>query len=279
VDLIRAAIAVWILWTLIRVARVAWRQRALTVAIWRAIRFRHVAGAFGLLVVVGGVATALVTWIPGASFGVGHLVGLTGNAVFAPLEEGLARAGPPPTKGADWLLLVGATVFLGGLAVLLPWLAFVEEEVFRAGLEDAGFGRVAMASLVFGLAHLVMLVPIGAALAIGVAGYAYATLYRRTFHRAGGDRAAVAPDVAVRAYRPTRRARAAAARARVAAVRAALLEGRDRDGAEVLATLDRDPEHRQAAAVFTAAVWHATFNTTLVVLLWVVLASAAFVGD
>jgi hypothetical protein len=266
-DLIRVAIAAWILWTLARVARVAWRQRALTVAVWRAIRFRHVVGAFGLLLVVGTVATALVAWVPGASFGLGHLVGLTGNAVFAPLEEGLARAGPAPVAGPDWPLLAGATLFLGFLALLLPWLAFVEEEVFRAGLEDAGAGRVAAASLVFGLAHLVMLVPIGAALAIGVAGAAYAGVYRRAFARAnppdGPTDGPTVPEVALRTYRPSRRARAAAARARRTAAE------------EPVATLDHTPERRQAAAVFAAAVWHTTFNTTLVVLLWAVLASAA----
>jgi hypothetical protein len=276
VDLLRLAIAVWILWTLARVARVAWRQRALAVALWRAIRPRHLAGTLGLLVVVASVAVSLVTWVPGASFGIGHLVGLTGNAIFAPLEEGLARAGPPPAGGPDWVLLVGATVFLGGLALLLPWLAFVEEEVFRAGLEDAGPLRVVIASLVFGLVHLVMLVPIGAALAIGVAGLAYAAAYRRAYRRAGALGAEEPPAVAQQVFRPTARARSAADRARWQA-RADLLAAGEH-GPDPVDVAVRRPEVRQAAAVFSAAVWHTTFNTTLVVLVWLGLATAALAG-
>jgi hypothetical protein len=276
VALLRLVIAAWILWTLARVARVAWRQRALTLALWRAIRLRHLAGALALLVVVASVAAALVTWVPGAGLGLGHLVGLTGNAVFAPLEEGLARAGPPPAGGPDWLLLVGATGFLGGLALVLPWLAFVEEEVFRAGLEDAGPVRVVLASLVFGLVHLVMLVPVGAALAIGVAGLAYATVYRRAYGRAGTPGGADAPTVAQEAFRPTARARAAADRARWQA-RAELLAAGAHHPDQVDTVVWR-PEVRQVAGVFAAAVWHTTFNTTLVVLVWVGLASAALAG-
>jgi hypothetical protein len=281
VDLLRSIIALCILWMLARVARVAWRQRALTVTVWRAIRFRHLIGAFGLLVLVAGVASTLVLWVPGAEHGLGRFVGLAGNAVFAPLEEGLARAGPPPTNGPDWLLLLGVSLFLGPLLLLLPWLAFVEEEVFRAGLEDAGVGRVALASLVFGLAHLVMLVPIGAALAIGVAGGAYAAIYRRAFAATSTAGAPVAPECVLRAYRPTRRARASAARARADAATlrsdASLDPGPwsplDPGGPPPRA---HGPEIRQAAAVFTTAVWHTTFNSVLIVLVWLGFAAAAF---
>jgi hypothetical protein len=276
VDLLRPAIAVWILWTLVRVARIAWRQRALTVALWRAIRPHHLLGALALLVVVAGVAAALVTWVPGAGSGLGHLVGLSGNAIFAPLEEGMARASPPAAGAPDWALFVGATGFLGGLVLLLPWLAFVEEEVFRAGLEDAGPGRVVLASLVFGLAHLVMLVPIGAALAIGVAGGAYAVAYRRAYRQAGAPRSAGAVEAARRAYRPTRRARAAAVRARWQARVEELAAAPAEE--DVLGILDRPPEDRQVEAVFAAAVWHTTFNTTVVVLVWLGLATAAIAG-
>jgi hypothetical protein len=286
VEPVRAAIALWILWLLVRVARASWRQRELTLALWRAVGVRHAGGALVLLVLVAGVAGALVRWVPGADLGIGHLVGLTGNAVFAPLEAGLARAGPPPASGPDWPLLLGASLFLGPLLLLLPWLAFVEEEVFRAGLEDAGPRRLVGSCLVFGLVHLVMLVPVGAALAIAVAGAAYTLVYRRAHAAAGQPGGPRAPAVARRSYRPTRRARAAAARARP------LRDHEDRDHEvrdhEVrhhepahaphdapLGVRPGEPEERQAAAVFAAAVWHTTFNSVLVVLVWFAFAVAA----
>jgi hypothetical protein len=281
VDPLRPLIALLMLWMLARVGRAAWRERALTFTLWRAIRPRHLLGAFGLLVVVAGAASALVLWVPGADQGLGNLVGLQGNAVFAPLEEGLVRAGPPPASGPDWLLLVGVTAFLGPLLLLLPWLAFVEEEVFRAGLEDAGPGRVALSSLVFGLAHLVMLVPIGAALAIGVAGAAYAGVYRRIHAAASVPGGPSAPPAALRSYRPPRRARAAAARARAAAAwtRPASSEpdSLDAPSSTIAGSLapTPTPEGAQPAAVFGAAVWHATFNSLVVTLVWLGFVTAA----
>ena len=263
VTLLRLAIAAWILVTLARVARVAWRQRGLAVAVWRGIRPRHVLGGLALLAGVGSVAGVLVALVPGMDLGLGRLVGLTSNAVFAPLEEGLAHAAPAPETGPDWPLALGATAFLLPLLLLLPWLAFVEEEIFRAGLEDARLGRVAVASLVFGLVHLVMLVPIGAALAIGVAGGFYASVYRRG-HAAAGP----VPRVVHANYRPTRRARRAVARAHLPSPAMPL----------GVVTTDPAPEHRQVAGVYAATVWHATFNSLVVLLVWLSLLMAALTG-
>lgn len=266
-------VAALVLLLLVRAGRVAWRQRELTRAIWAAVGWRHLAGALGLLALVVAVATVLLVAVPVTGVGLGTLTGTEGNAVFSPLEEGLARAGPAPASGVDWLLLAGGTVFLGALALLLPWLAFVEEEVFRAGLEGASWARVAAVSLVFGLLHLVMLIPLAAALAIGVAGFVYTLIYRR----AAAERRPI-PAVARRAYRPTSRARAAVRAAGRpgrqgpdAAVPTALADdGAATDAARAAAAVDA-----QASGVFHATVWHTTVNTAIVVLVWLsVLATA-----
>lgn len=254
VDLLRPLLALAVLVLLVRAARVAWAHRTLTVALWRAVTWRHVAGTVGLFVVVAGTATALVVTIPWMGLGLGHLFGTTGNAVFAPLETGLALATPPPPSGPDWVLLVGASLFLLPLTALLPWLAYVEEELFRAGLEHASWLRVVVASVVFGLLHLVMLVPLGAGLAIGVAGFAYAVVYRRAYRSAD---VATTPVAALRAFRPTRRSRTAADRDRPAA-----------EATTPVGVLDRTPERHQATAVFRAAVWHTSFNTLVVATVW-----------
>lgn len=270
---LRPVLAFAVLALLARVARVSWHHRDLTLAVWRAVRWRHLVGATLLLAVVGGTATLLVTTVPGADLGLGNLVGTEANAVFAPLEEGLARAAPVAPAGPDWALLMGASAFLLPLALLLPWLAYVEEELFRAGLEHASWPRVALASLGFGLVHLVMLVPLGAGLAVGIAGFAYAMAYRHGHRR--HDPTAL-PPVALCTFRSTRRSRAAADRSRTAAVSGAT-------GSAVpvvpvvaaVAAVDRAPERAQAAGVFAATVWHATFNTLVVLTVWGSLVVAA----
>jgi hypothetical protein len=265
IAVLRLAIVGWILLTLARAARGAWAHRRLMTTVWRRIRLRHVLGAAGLLVLVAGTATLLVAFVPGLHLGLGAFLGTSGNAVFTPLEEAVARAGPPPATGPDWTLILLSSGFLLPLAALLPWLAFVEEEVFRAGLEDASVLGELGAALVFGLAHLVMLVPLGAALAVGGAGAVYGRIYRRAYRRSD---AADVPPVVLRSYRPTRRARRAADRARTPA-RVLVLAGAPD-------LRDQTPERRQAAAVLASTVWHTTFNTLVVLVVWVLLVTSAW---
>lgn len=268
--LLRLAIVGWILLLLVRAARAAWHQRALVVTVWRRIRPRHVVGSFGLLVMVVTVAGLLLTTVPWLGYGLGSLIGFEGNAVFAPLEEAAARAGPAPAAGPDWLFLALTTGFLGFLIVLLPWLAFVEEEVFRAGLERASPTVEVRAALWFGLVHLVMLVPLAAALAIAVAGFVYGRIYRAAYRRAGGGDV---PAPVARAFRSTRRSAAAAAAERQAAPGALALADGPLDVA-----VDRRPERRQAEATLASAVWHTTFNTLVIVLVWVSIVGASLTG-
>lgn len=192
-SLLRVVVAVVVVALLVRAARPAWQHRQLALRVWSRIRPRHVLGSLALLAAVLGVALALLEFVPPTRFGLGSLVGVTGNAVFAPIEEVSARSGngsltAPPAAGggagalkAPVLLAIGG--FLGLLLVLFPWLAYVEERVFREGLERAGPLREAWTALRFGLVHLVMLVPLAAALAIGVAGFFYGRVYRRAYAR------------------------------------------------------------------------------------------------
>lgn len=266
-TVLRLAIAGWILITLGRASRGAWAHRRLITLVWSRIRPRHLLGAVGLLATVVAAASVMIAVVPGLDLGLGSLVGTSSNAVFTPLEEAVARTGPAATGRIDWALLLLATAFLLPLAALLPWLAFVEEEVFRAGLEDASVGGELRSALVFGLAHLVMLVPVGAALAVGGAGYAYGRVYRAAHARSDGSEV---PGVALRSYRPTRRARAAADRARTPQ---GVLTAAGVTGIE-----DRSPERRQADAVLASSVWHTTFNTLVVLLVWATLVMAALDG-
>lgn len=228
-EILRLLVAAAVVVLLGRAARPAWRNRGLAVAVWRRIRPSHVLGCIGLLVVVLGTAVGLLTFVPVTGYGLGSLIGLSGNAVFAPLEELTVRAGVPGgSREPQWALLAVTGGFLGLLLVLFPWLAYVEERVFREGLETAGPGREAWAALRFGLLHLVMLIPVAAALAVGVAGFFYGRVYRATYARVAADRMLAGSDGAAVAIDAPRRAR--------------------------------------DEAVLAATVWHTTFNSLIVAL-------------
>lgn len=187
---LRLAVAVVIIVLLARSARVAWSNRHLAVTVWRRIRVRHVAGSLVLMVVVVSAAVALLTYVPVTGYGLGTLIGLTGNAVFAPVEEAASRSGagtPSADPVVEQAVNYATIAFMAALLALFPWLAYVEEQVFRQGLERMRWPRQLWAALRFGLAHLIMLVPVAAALAIGVAGLWYGGVYVRAFRRAAGD--------------------------------------------------------------------------------------------
>lgn len=260
----RLLVAALVLALLGRAAVGAWRHRELAVTVWRSAGARQLVGGLALIAAVATVGTLLLA-LPPLRFGLGEVVGSVGNAVFTPLEEAVVRAGPPPETGPDWVVIALSTVFLAFLVALLPWLAFVEEEIFRAGLEHARLGREVWAAVKFGLVHMAMLVPLGAALAIAVAGFVYGRIYRRAYAHAGAP-----PAHVVALYRPTKRARRAAATTRLRAVRD---EGAG--GLAVLLNLP-EPEHQQAAGVFASTVWHTTFNTMVVTLLWVAIVWGAW---
>lgn len=267
-SLIRLLVTAWVLVALGRAARGAWHHRHVAVTVWRRIRAHHVLGALGLLLGVLAVALTLLETVPATRVGLGSLIDFSGNAVFAPLETA-ARSAPAGSGDPRWLLAVVATGFLGLLAVLLPWLAFVEEEVFRAGLEHASPLRQAAVALVFGAAHLVMLVPVAAALSIALAGLVYGWIYRRAYATADGRSL---PEAVARAYRPTRRAERAAARSRATTTGPGSADGL------AAVRIDRTPERRQTEAVLASTVWHTTFNTMVVALVWVTVVTTALSG-
>lgn len=231
---LRVVLAVVVVGLVARTVRPAWRQRALALHVWRGVRLRHVLGSAALLVAVLAVALTLLATVPLTRYGLGDLVGFRGNALFAPVEVvdvgsgggGLA-GGPAPAP--DPARRVVGQVAIGGFLVLLvllfPWLAHGEERAFREGLEDVSVGREVWAALRFGLVHLVVLVPVAAALGVAVAGYAYGRLYRAAYRRAVARPAA--PSVAA----------------------------------------------ARAEAVLAATRWHATFNTLVVCVVVVALAT------
>jgi hypothetical protein len=246
-SILRLAVVVAVLFLLLRAAKGAWHNRALALAVWRRIRIRHVLGSAGLLVVVLSVALGLLAFVPITEAGLGKAIGLSGNAVFAPLEEASLRANgesalsptpdassrPEGPTAADAALVAGTSAFFVALLLLFPWLAYVEERTFREGLERFGPLREVLSALRFGLVHLVMLIPVAAALAVGVAGFFYGRVYRRAYRRAAQRTEEVPGPFGV----PI--------------------------------TVAPAPARLRGEAVLASTVWHTTFNSLIVVLVWV----------
>jgi hypothetical protein len=97
--------------------------------------------------------------LPVLSFGWWSVIGGEGNPVVGVTEEDYGIVS-----------VVLPLFFIGLLIVGMPLLVAREEWVFRRGAETRGTAMNVARSLVFGLAHAVIGIPIGAALALSIGG-------------------------------------------------------------------------------------------------------------
>lgn len=150
------------------------RVRALEVC--RGLRAHHFVLALPVLAAVVASASLLVL-VPGLSFGWWTAIGGVGN----PVTGTTSRAQGSPL---EWLL---PAVFLVLLVPALPLLVEREERMFRWGAEAWSWAKRAWRGVLFGLAHALIGIPIGVALALSVGGWYLTWAYLRGHRRAGPE--------------------------------------------------------------------------------------------
>lgn len=148
--------------------------RALARRVVRGIRWRHLWPVPLVLTCVVATAWALML-VPGLEWGWWTALGGDGNPVF-----GSSTA----TVGTVWEWLV-PLVFMCMLLPALPLFAWSEEQMFRVGAEEWSTRRRAWKVVQFGLAHAVIGIPIGAALALSIGGAYFMRCYLQAFARSG----------------------------------------------------------------------------------------------
>ena len=133
--------------------------RSTTLPIVRGIRWRHVWPAPLVLTAVVVVATLLLR-IPGLDWGWWTALGGGGNPVTGTTDQ---TAGTP----LEWIVPL---VFLTMLLPAIPLFALAEERTFRRGCEQWSWPRRVRRTVEFGLAHALIGIPIGVALALSCGG-------------------------------------------------------------------------------------------------------------
>jgi hypothetical protein len=141
----------------------------------RGIRPRHFLIAS---IILPCTLAAVVLLLAGDTFlrwGWWSALGGEGNVIFG-------QARPSGEMVSDLILPL---LILTPLLLSLGRFALQEERIFRLGDERRGLGERLLRSLVFGLAHLVMGIPIGAAIGLGVGGFGFSQVYLRRWHGSG----------------------------------------------------------------------------------------------
>jgi len=152
---------------LVEAARSSVEARRKSLVVAQGLRPHHFLLALPVLAAIIATALALIQ-LPVLSFGWWQALGGVGNPAIGLTDQDLGIL--------DVLI---PAFFLGLLVVALPLLVAREEWVFRRGAEHRGAVSNIRRSVVFGLAHAVIGIPIGAALALSIGGLYLTWCYLR----------------------------------------------------------------------------------------------------
>jgi hypothetical protein len=180
-DLLTVAVLAFVGYRLADAARQTVSGRAEVWKLVAGLRPRHFLLAVPVLGAVLAVATPLLA-VPGLDFGWWTALGGEGNPAV-----GVGR--PSATPGL--LETIIPILFVTLLLIGLPLLVEGEEWVFRRGAQHRSRAANARRSVLFGLVHALIGVPIGVALALSVGGFYFTWAYLRAWRATGSEDAAL----------------------------------------------------------------------------------------
>ena len=181
-DLLTVAILAFVGFRLADAARQTFSSRGHVWGLVAGLRLRHFLLALPVLVAVLAVATPLLA-IPGLDFGWWTALGGEGNPAVGVAPESA-------TPGV--LETVIPVVFMTLLVIGLPLLVEGEEWVFRRGAQHRSRAANARRSVLFGLVHALIGIPIGVAMALSVGGAYFTWAYLRVWRATGSEDEALA---------------------------------------------------------------------------------------
>ncbi len=181
-DLLTVAVLAFVGFRLADAARQTVSARGQVRTLVAGLRPRHFLRAVPVLAGVLGVATPLIA-IPGLDFGWWTAIGGEGNPVV-----GVGRKSATPGALETVIPIIFVTLLLIGL----PLLVEGEEWVFRKGAQYRSRAANARRSVLFGLVHALVGIPIGVALALSVGGFYFTWAYLRVWRATGSEEAALA---------------------------------------------------------------------------------------
>ena len=167
-------------------ARKSLKRRTLQVFFSR-LRPRHFVRALLTLGVMGFTAALLLEPESLLRWGWWGMLGGSGNVLLGQTAN---------AHGSSTRLIVPIIILIL-LVLSLSEAAFSEEMIFRSGDEHRPFSERLKRSIVFGLEHIVMGIPIGAALVLSIGGLSFSGAYRKAFTKTGSADEAIVESTLV----------------------------------------------------------------------------------
>lgn len=140
--------------------------------VWRNFTFRMLLQCLGVLAAVVVVGLALIHYVPLMEYGWLHLFyEHGGNAGIAPLADA--------SKSDYRMVRLLAPLSMLAFLFAVPFLAHNEEKMFRKG--HTTWRKIIPQSVIFGLIHCIVGVPLGFGFALALSGLFYGYHYKRTY--------------------------------------------------------------------------------------------------
>lgn len=171
-------IAFMIATEVVNVVRNKSRSGSHTDQLLRGLRPRHFLRGFAVVVLTVLSYLALDKALPMLDVGWWSWLGGKGSILFGQSNAADAASAPPTLRLLPFVLPFG-------LLVILPRAALLEERLFRRGTQHQSLAVRTRRQGVFGLMHLLMGIPLTAALALVVTGFAYQHIYLRRYAQSG----------------------------------------------------------------------------------------------
>lgn len=149
---------------------------------WKDLRPRHFLASFPIIIITVIVASLLMK-TPGLSWGWWKALGGQGNLLVADFRnnENIVQLG----QTAHWVTVLVTIIPMCAVGLLLLFvfrLVASEEESYRAGLHKKDWKGFIKVTIGFAAAHLIVGIPIGAAIALIIPGAFFGLRYLKGYH-------------------------------------------------------------------------------------------------
>lgn len=150
------------------------RNLSFILLVWKRFNLKMLVECVGALIALIVFILTLLHYLPFTSFGwMNFIVQGGGNLFVAPVLAG--------SNSPHILIRLLVPLFFVLLIPTLPFLAKMEEDAFRRG--NISLKSIAERSVVFGLIHMTMGVPLAAAIGLIGMGFFYAHIYRSNYKK------------------------------------------------------------------------------------------------
>jgi hypothetical protein len=142
------------------------------ILVWKRFRLLMFIQILGIIALIYFTYAVLITLTPYFGYGWANLIAKGGgNILITPVFSAF--------NSTLYIVRSLPSLFIFAFLLSLPFMARLEENIFRRGVHT--WKEITWRSIVFGLMHLIIGIPVGIGIALIIPGFFFAYIYRKTY--------------------------------------------------------------------------------------------------